>query len=71
MKHPKHLREVIQYFGGIPQLCAALKIKNRSAVYQWGGKIPELRALQLEKITNGHFSADKLLAGKRAGSKAA
>lgn len=46
----------IEYFNGIAALAKALTI-SRQAIYQWGECVPELRALQLERITEGELSA--------------
>ena len=39
----------MRYFGGVPQLADKLGIK-RQAIYQWDGKIPPLRAHEIEKL---------------------
>ncbi|MGF1717294.1 Cro/CI family transcriptional regulator [Photobacterium chitinilyticum] len=44
--------DVISHFGSGKEVAKALGIKP-SAVYQWPQQVPELRAFQLEKITNG------------------
>lgn len=54
------LVEVIEHFGGVPGLAKALGCE-RQAVYQWRGKIPKLRAYQVEAITKGRFKASDLL----------
>jgi hypothetical protein len=54
------LKLALEYFGTIPKLAAALGI-NRQAVYMWKGRIPKARAYELESITRGRLSAEKLL----------
>lgn len=44
----------INYFGSAAKLAKALGI-SKSAVSLWGDQIPELRAYQLERITNGEL----------------
>ncbi|PAV08854.1 hypothetical protein CBG25_03630 [Arsenophonus sp. ENCA] len=43
--------EAIYFAGNKTNLAKLLKI-TKSAVSQWGDDIPELRALQLEKLVN-------------------
>jgi hypothetical protein len=51
-------KTAIDHFGGKPsELAKALGI-SPSAVSQWGDVVPELRQLQLEKITNGALTAE-------------
>lgn len=45
----------INYFGSASKLAKALGI-SRHAIYQWGDDVPELRALQLEKMTSGKLA---------------
>ncbi len=52
--------DVINYFGGICKTAAALGIKHPS-VSEWQEIIPEGRAYQLEKITNGGLKYDPAL----------
>jgi len=51
--------EVVEHFDGIPALARALGIE-RQAIYQWKKQIPEMRALQIERITRGRFQAHRL-----------
>lgn len=44
--------DVISYFGTGTEVAKALGIKP-SAVYQWPQEVPQLRAFQIEKLTNG------------------
>jgi len=48
----------IKYFGGPKKLADALKI-HPAAVSQWGDNIPELRAYQLERLTDGQLKTDE------------
>lgn len=52
-------QQVLDHFGGEYELGAALKI-SRQAVNAWCGIIPELRAHQIEKLTDGLFKFDEL-----------
>ncbi len=47
--------DVIAYFGTQDAVAEALGI-SQAAVSQWGAEVPELRAFQLERITNGKLS---------------
>lgn len=49
--------DVINYFGGVCKTAEALGIKHPS-VSEWPEIIPEGRAYQLEKITNGKLKVD-------------
>lgn len=50
-------KQAIQHFKSVAGLAAELGISTQ-AVYDWGDKVPELRQLQLEKLTNGELAAD-------------
>lgn len=50
-------KDVIKHFGGVVETAKALGIKSQS-VSQWPDEVPELRALQLEKITSGKLKSD-------------
>lgn len=50
--------DAIKHFGSVAGLAQALRISTQ-AVYDWGDKVPELRQLRLEKITNGALKADE------------
>ncbi|MBH3132637.1 Cro/CI family transcriptional regulator [Serratia bockelmannii] len=52
--------EVISYFGGVCKTAFALGIKHPS-VSEWPEIIPEVRAYQVEKITNGRLKFDQTL----------
>lgn len=49
--------DVIRYFGSQTAVAAALNI-SQAAVSRWGDRVPEARALRLEKLTNGALQAD-------------
>ncbi|MAD75133.1 MAG: hypothetical protein CML20_10145 [Rheinheimera sp.] len=49
--------DVINHFGGVVETAKALGIKSQS-VSGWPGDVPELRAFQIEKITNGKLKAN-------------
>ena len=51
--------QIVGHFGGTPKLAKALGIQ-RQAIYQWDRKIPELRALQIERLTDGRFSVQQM-----------
>lgn len=48
---------MIKHFGGVVKVASALKI-DHSAVSQWGENVPQLRAFEIERITNGALKAD-------------
>lgn len=50
-------KDVIAHFGSQQEVAKVLRI-HKSAVSQWGDKVPRLRAYQLERITNGALSVD-------------
>lgn len=47
--------DVLRFFGGTVATAAALKIKSQS-VSGWGEDVPELRAFQIERLTNGELT---------------
>ena len=53
-------RAVIDHFGSLPKAAAALGV-SRAAIYQWleAGLVPELRAYQIQVITDGALQADR------------
>lgn len=51
-------QDVLQYFGGREELAKALGI-DRSASYQWGDTVPQLRQYQIQIVTKGKLKADK------------
>lgn len=57
------LRKAIDHFGGVAGLAEALGVE-RQAIYMWRGKVPKLRAYQIESITEGQITASELLNGK-------
>lgn len=50
--------EAIRCAGGKAKLARLLNV-SKGAVSQWGEEIPELRALQLEKLLRKDKSSDK------------
>jgi len=50
--------DVVAYFGTQELVAEALGI-SQAAVSQWGEDVPELRAFQLERITNGKLAAEQ------------
>ena len=50
-------KDAIAYYGSIRRLAEALGITT-TAVYQWGPRVPELRAFQLERMTGGSLRAE-------------
>ncbi len=59
--------DAINYFGSSIKLAEALGL-NKSAVSQWGEEVPELRAFQLERLTDGELKvhADKAIESNSA-----
>ena len=49
---------VINYFGSNRKVAQALNISD-AAITAWGEQIPELRARQLEEITQGALKFDR------------
>lgn len=60
--------QVLDHFGGSHEsLAKALGLKSRTAVTMWGGKIPKLRAYQIQVLSKGKFKvADLPIRGSRA-----
>jgi DNA-binding transcriptional regulator YdaS (Cro superfamily) len=50
-------KDAVKYFGGVSKLAAALGILH-SAVSQWGEDIPQRRAFEIERITEGALKVD-------------
>lgn len=50
-------RDVIEHFGSQAAVAHALGIKPPS-VAGWGDRVPDLRQLQIERITNGKLRAE-------------
>lgn len=50
-------QDVIDHFGDVKTAAKALNIKP-AAIYQWGERIPMLRAYEIERITRGALKAD-------------
>ena len=59
MKNTPVFDQLIEHFGSPDGLAKALGIK-RQAIYMWKGRVPPLRACQIEKITGGKFQAENL-----------
>jgi len=53
------LDKAIKHFGTASKMARALGIKPQ-AIYQWDGKIPRLRAFEIERVTKGKLKADDL-----------
>jgi len=53
------LDEVVEFWGGIPALCKDLGIE-RTAYYGWHGRIPRLRAFEIEDLSQGDFTVEYL-----------
>jgi len=49
--------KVIAHFGNAANLAKKLGIKP-SAIYQWPDEIPQRRAYEIEKLTNGKLKAE-------------
>lgn len=60
----------IEYFGSVSSLAEALNI-SQEAVSQWDDIVPQLRAYQLERITNGALTVDDSLYSKPKAGEAA
>ncbi len=63
-------QQVVEHFNGAKPLADALGI-SRTAVYLWNGKIPPLRAYEIEVITSGKFKAADILARQSKSPRAA
>ena len=52
------VNDVVSWFGGQSETARALGVSPQ-AVFQWllDGKIPPKRAIQIERLTAGHFKA--------------
>lgn len=50
-------KDVIEHFGGVGKTAIALGVLQ-SAVSQWGENVPQRRAFEIERITNGALKAD-------------
>ncbi|MCS6126656.1 Cro/Cl family transcriptional regulator [Shewanella baltica] len=59
--------DVLKFFGGTAATAAALNIKSPS-VSGWGDEVPELRAYQIERLTDGELKvhADKAIESNSA-----
>lgn len=53
--------EVIEYFGGRAAMAETFKVE-RAAITQWSkGELPPARAIQIEQLTQGVFTAIELM----------
>lgn len=52
--------DAVKHFNGKSKLAKALGI-NPSSVSQWGDEVPELRAFQIERLTEGKIRMTALL----------
>lgn len=48
----------IAHYGSTAKLAEVLGITVQ-AIYQWGESVPRLRALELEKLTDGQLSSER------------
>lgn len=48
--------QAVRHFGSVTALARALGISHQ-AVCQWGDDVPELRAYQIERLTDGALAA--------------
>ena len=46
----------VEHFGSVRALAEVLNVSPQ-AIYDWGEEVPELRAYQLEVLTNGALKA--------------
>jgi transcriptional repressor of cell division inhibition gene dicB len=60
MENKSTYNTVLSHFGNQNKLAKALGI-SKQAVNSWAGKIPKLRAFEIEKITSGKIKASDLL----------
>lgn len=49
--------EAIKFFGSVTELAKRLNVSTQS-ISQWGKIIPQRRAFEIERITNGALKAD-------------
>lgn len=50
-------KDAIDFYGSRKKLADALSLK-RASVYQWGERVPPLRAAELQRLTGGHLKFD-------------
>jgi hypothetical protein len=53
-------QQVLDHFGGSHESLASALGVGRTAVVMWRGKIPELRACQIEVLTKGKLKVAEL-----------
>lgn len=63
------IEDVIRHFGGRAQVAKALGLTD-SAVYQWRKRVPLLRQMQIEAITDGALRVQEIPIPKRANEAA-
>lgn len=55
------LQKVIDHFGGTQETLAKALGIQRTAISMWRGKVPPLRACQIEVLSGGKFRAADLM----------
>lgn len=53
-------KDAISCFGNKSKLAKALTI-SKSAIAQWGSDVPELRAFQIERLTDGALKVNPVV----------
>ena len=61
-------KDAIKRFGGVAALAKALSI-TPEAIYQWGDKVPVLRAYQIEVLSRGELKAETAPEQKQAAGR--
>ncbi|QYK07593.1 Cro/CI family transcriptional regulator [Shewanella mangrovisoli] len=52
--------DAVKFYGSQTKLAQVLKIKP-SAISQWGADVPELRAYQIERLTQGALKVNPVI----------
>jgi len=60
----------VERFGGVDGLASVLGI-TKQAIYMWRGRVPRLRAFEIEAATKGDIKATELLKRRSPPKKAA
>lgn len=60
MTNPVSFEDVLEHFGGTQESLARALGLGREAVSMWKGRIPLLRAYQIEVLSGGRFKAAEL-----------
>ena len=55
------LQEILAHFGGTHESLAKALGVERHAVTMWRGRVPKLRAFQIESLSDGKFKAADIL----------